>query len=72
MIIERTATGYRGRINGASFTVTIANGQRVVEGKPGHYLNDGECQQILREVGKREGSPLLHLERDTKKIDSKQ
>ena len=66
MIIERTATGYRGRINGASWTATVTGGKIITEGKPGHFLNDGEARQIAREVQKREAEPLLNQRRDTK------
>jgi hypothetical protein len=64
--ITRTSTGYEGRINGARFTVTVANGTTTIAGHPGHYLNEGEMRLITREVKKREAEPLLNQAKDTK------
>ena len=60
--LDRTTTGYAGVINGARFTVTIKDGQQVIEGKPGHFLSAGEAEQIAKAVRKTEAVPLFGVQ----------
>ena len=59
MEIHRTSTGYAGKINSAPFTVTMKDGQQIIEGKPGFFLNEGEMRQITKEIRKSEVAPLF-------------
>lgn len=68
MLLTRTPTGYKGVINGARFTVTIENGQIIIEGKPGHFLNTGESRQIEKAVKQTEAQPLFGPDPKPKKF----